>query len=210
MLAGMLDGAVDVLAPVAFPHALKTSEAATSEPRIRVQNTHWNCTNELLACRQAIATLKVMTDSSNLHDNDIAGRMRTVIGRLSRRLRHAGGHTDLSPSQYEVFGTIARQGDLRLSDLATIEGINPTLLSRIVAKLEAADLVTREPDPEDRRVSHVAPTDKGREFYEQIRHERTDAVNLAIESLTSDERRALATALPVLESLAKSLKQHPQ
>ncbi len=79
-----------------------------------------------------------------------------------------------------------------------------------MAKLEAADLVTREPDPEDRRVSHVAPTDKGREFYEQIRHERTDAVNLAIESLTPDERRALATALPVLESLAKSLKQHPQ
>jgi DNA-binding MarR family transcriptional regulator len=143
-------------------------------------------------------------------ENDLAGRMRTVIGRLGRRLRHAGGHTDLSPSQYEVFGTIARREDLRLSELAMLEGINPTLLSRIVAKLEADALVSRENDPDDRRVSHVMPTAKGRELYEQIRLERTDAVSLAIERLTPRERQSLEHALPVLEALAKSLKQPPQ
>jgi DNA-binding MarR family transcriptional regulator len=143
-------------------------------------------------------------------ENDLAGRMRTVIGRLARRLRHAGGHTDLSPSQYEVFGTIARRQDLRLSELATLEGINPTLLSRIVAKLESDQLVSRENDPEDRRVAHVMPTAKGRELYEQIRLERTDAVSLAIAQLSPQERRALERAVPVLEALAKSLKQHPQ
>ena len=138
--------------------------------------------------------------------NELAVGIRSVIGRLARGLRQAGSQSDLSPSQYEVFGTIARRGDLKLSDLAAIEGINPTLLSRIVAKLEADQLVTRAPDAEDRRVVHVVPTAKGRRRYEQIRNARTDAVSLAIAGLTDAERRRLAAALPVLESLAATLR----
>ena len=138
--------------------------------------------------------------------NELAVGIRSVIGRLARGLRQAGGQSDLSPSQYEVFGTIARRGDLKLSDLAAIEGINPTLLSRIVAKLEADQLVKRAPDAEDRRVAHVVPTAKGRRRYEQIRNARTDAVSLAIAGLTDAERRRLAAALPVLESLAATLR----
>ncbi len=78
--------------------------------------------------------------------------MRTIVGRMSRGLRQAGGQTELSPSQSEVLGTVARRGDVRLSELASIEGINPTLLSRIVGKLETAGLLAREADPDDRRV----------------------------------------------------------
>jgi DNA-binding MarR family transcriptional regulator len=138
--------------------------------------------------------------------NELAVGIRSVIGRLARGLRQAGSHSDLSPSQYEVFGTIGRRADLKLSELAAIEGINPTLLSRIVAKLEADQLVTRTPDAEDRRVAHVVLTAKGRRRHEQIRNARTDAVSLAIDGLTNAERRALAAALPVLESLAGTLR----
>jgi DNA-binding MarR family transcriptional regulator len=146
-----------------------------------------------------------MTDTAKT-TTELAVGMRSVIGRLARGLRHAGSQSDLSPSQYEVFGTIARRGDLKLSELAAIEGINPTLLSRVVAKLEADQLVTRTPDADDRRVAHVVPTAKGRRRYEQIKNARTDALGLAINSLTDAERRALATALPVLESLAVRLR----
>jgi DNA-binding MarR family transcriptional regulator len=146
-----------------------------------------------------------MTDTAKT-TTELAVGMRSVIGRLARGLRHAGSQSDLSPSQYEVFGTIARRGDLKLSELAAIEGINPTLLSRVVAKLEADQLVTRTPDADDRRVAHVVPTAKGRRRYEQIKNARTDALGLAIDSLTDAERRALATALPVLESLAVTLR----
>ncbi len=132
--------------------------------------------------------------------------MRTVIGRINRGLRQAGGHTDFSPSQLEVFGTIARRGDLRMSELAEREGINPTLLSRIVAKLEEAGLVTRTPDPDDRRVWHVSPTDHGRSMYVQIRDERTDTLDMAIAELSPSERKALAAALPALETLSQTLK----
>ena len=142
--------------------------------------------------------------------SELAGRMRTIVGRMSRGLRQAGGQTDLSPSQYEVLGTVARRGDVRLSELASIEGINPTLLSRIIGKLEADGLLVREADPDDRRAAHVVPTARGRKRYEQIRSERTDALNLAIEALDEQEQQALAGALPVLEALADSLRHRPE
>jgi DNA-binding HxlR family transcriptional regulator len=54
--------------------------------------------------------------------------------------------SSLSPSQREVLSTIVRRGPLRLSELAAEEGLNPTMLSRIVTNLEAAKLVARRPD----------------------------------------------------------------
>jgi len=41
----------------------------------------------------------------------------------------------LTPSQTSVLFTIVRFGPLRLSDLAEIESLNPTMLSRITAQL---------------------------------------------------------------------------
>jgi DNA-binding MarR family transcriptional regulator len=144
----------------------------------------------------------------NVND-EVASRMRSIIGRLGRGLRRTLASTELSPSQYEVLATITIRERVRLSDLATIEGLNPTLLSRIVGKLEAAELVTREQDQDDRRVAHVVSTDKGRELHARVRHERTDALALALDGLAPDELERLTEALPVLESLAKTLKDRP-
>jgi DNA-binding MarR family transcriptional regulator len=133
--------------------------------------------------------------------------MRTVIGRMSRGLRRTDAGTELSPSQYDVLATIGFRGPVRLSDLAAFESINPTLLSRIVGKLEERELVSREQDADDRRVSHVSLTDKGRELHHRIRDERTDALSLALESLSAQERAVLLKALPVLESLSRTIRE---
>jgi DNA-binding MarR family transcriptional regulator len=142
-------------------------------------------------------------------NDDVASRMRSVIGRLGRGLRQKLAGSELSPSQYEVLATITIRERVRLSDLATIEGLNPTLLSRIVGKLEAAELVTREQDLADRRVAHVVSTSKGRELHARIRHERTDALALALDGLSAEEQKTLTDALPVLEALARTLKERP-
>ena len=133
--------------------------------------------------------------------------MRTVIGRMSRGLRRTRAGGELSPSQYDVLATIGFRGPLRLSDLAASETINPTLLSRIVGKLEERELVRREQDADDRRVAHVSLTDNGRELHARIRDERTDALSLALDSLSEQELDALLEALPVLESLSKTIRE---
>lgn len=126
---------------------------------------------------------------------------------MGRGLRQTEAGTDLSPTQYAVFASVTVHERVRLSDLAEIEGLNPTLLSRIVAKLEEKELVAREQDADDRRVAHVSATAKGRELLARIRSERTDALSQALDNLDEDELEALTRALPVLESLAKTVRE---
>ena len=70
-------------------------------------------------------------------DIETAGTLRAVIGRLSRRLRPtpAALAAGLTPTRSSVLLTVVREGPVKLSDLADIEAINPTQLSRAVAHL---------------------------------------------------------------------------
>ena len=137
----------------------------------------------------------------------LAETLRVAFGRLNRSLRLTHVDTDLPPSQREVLMAIARAQSLRLSELSQEEGINPTMLSRIVAKLEAAGLVTRTPDIDDARIIHVAVTNAGEALRDTIRGERTDALHYALRHLTNEERRALADAAPVLEKIVTTLRE---
>jgi DNA-binding MarR family transcriptional regulator len=137
---------------------------------------------------------------------ELPARTRRAVGRLSRSLRQTRAGAALTPSQYEVLVTIVGQGPLRLADLALMEGINPTMLSRIAGKLETSGLVDRVADTGDGRVVHLAASPKGRDLVNQVRGERADALSVALEGLTDDDRRLLSDALPVLESLTDRLK----
>lgn len=94
-----------------------------------------------------------------------------------------------------------------MSDLAAFSGLNPTMLSRLVPKLEEAKLIHRLDDESDKRVSRIVAAPKGRRLLERIRSERNDALSRRLADLTSAERAALVEALPVLERLAEGLLQ---
>ena len=93
-----------------------------------------------------------------------------------------------------------------MSELAESEGINPTMLSRVTAELVEAGLLERATDEGDRRAIWVRTTAAGRRLADRIRRERTDAVNLALEGISADERDLIERALPALERLADQLK----
>jgi len=156
-----------------------------------------------------VSTTPVKAKSSR-SEVEAAERLRRVVGRLSRALRLTHADGSLPPSQREVLSTIARHGPLRLSEVAQVEGINPTMLSRIVAKLEAAELVTRITDEADARVAHLEVTEAGRALWEEMRNERTNALLFALDQLSADQRRVVLDALPVIESLEESLRNRIQ
>jgi len=140
-------------------------------------------------------------------ETQLAEQLRVAFGRLNRSLRLTHVDTELPPSQREVLMAVARVKSIRLSELAQEEGINPTMLSRIVAKLEASGLVTRIPDGDDARIMHVAVTAPGEALRDMIRSERTDALHYALRHLTEQERRVLAQATPVLEKIVSTLRE---
>jgi DNA-binding MarR family transcriptional regulator len=142
-------------------------------------------------------------------DEETAVRLRVAIARLSRRLRStsAGTAAGLTPTRISVLLTIVRTGEIRLSALAQTEGLNPTMLSRVISDFVAAGLVARTSDDGDRRAAWVTPTAGGRKLAERIRRERTAALNDALEGLSDDDRHLLERALPALEGLAEQLRE---
>jgi DNA-binding MarR family transcriptional regulator len=136
---------------------------------------------------------------------EASARLRAAIGRLSRRLRPTVAGSGLTPSQISVLFTIVRLGPLGLSEVAQIESVNPTMLSRITAQLCDAGLIRRSADPGDRRAAFVAATPAGRRIRERIHRERTQALSRHVESLDERQRELLWEALPVLEQLAELL-----
>ena len=143
-------------------------------------------------------------------ERQLAEHLRVALGRLNRSLRLTKAQKDLPSSQREVLMAIARAGSLRLSDLAREEGLNPTMLSRIVAKLEGAKMVTRTCDPADARVIHVAATPEGLALRERIRSERTDVLLFALSRLSKQEKQALSAATPALEAIVATLRDRDE
>jgi DNA-binding MarR family transcriptional regulator len=129
-------------------------------------------------------------------------RLRVALARLSRRLRRhelAG----LTPTQLAALATVEQSGPIRLGDLAAIEGIAPSTLTRLISALEDSGYVQRCADPTDARASTLAVTAEGREMLDRIRTETTLVLARSLGELTSAQRSTLAAALPVLEQLAE-------
>lgn len=144
-------------------------------------------------------------DPSSPQQEEASERLRAAIGRLSRRLRPTVAGSGLTPSQISVLFTVVRLGPIRLSELAAIESLNATMLSRITAQLCDAGLIVRAADPEDRRSAFVRSTAAGRRIRERIHRERTRALSAHVEQLDERQRELLWNALPVLEELAQRL-----
>jgi DNA-binding MarR family transcriptional regulator len=140
-------------------------------------------------------------------DADSIGRLRAVIGKLGRSLRLQSAETGLTPTQTSVLFTIARCGPMSMSELARIEGINPTMLSRVIALLVDDGFVHRTPDPDDRRAARVQATTAGSRLRIATHRARTATLRAHLDHLDVGELHTLHAALPILELLAQDLKE---
>jgi len=155
---------------------------------------------------EARTTARGTAHGTSPDDADVAVRLRMTIARLFRRIERTRAGVALTPSETTILSVVVRQGPLRLTDLAASEGMNPTMLSRLIRDLEEDGLVQRKVDRVDRRAARVEATGAGKRLHERIRNERSDTLSAALALLSEDERRKLCAGLPVLEALADQLK----
>jgi DNA-binding MarR family transcriptional regulator len=140
-------------------------------------------------------------------DADGVTRLRGVIGRLARQLNASSTAEGLTPSQASVLGLVVFRGPLSLSELADLEGLNPTMLSRVVGRLQELELIRRIPDPADLRSASVTSTPEGQKVDKRVKAERAAVVSQCVDQLSDQEQQALSAALPALEALAEALKK---
>ena len=137
---------------------------------------------------------------TSLSAPEIAARLRLSATRLARRLRQES-NAGLSPSQQSALAVIANHGPLTLGALAEHERVAPPSITKVVSKLESDGLVTRAPDPTDRRVCRVAISATGEALLEESRRRKTAWLTERISQLDADDQRRLADALDVLDEL---------
>jgi DNA-binding MarR family transcriptional regulator len=140
-------------------------------------------------------------------DAEAADRLRAVIGKLSRRLRATVATAGLTPSQISVLFTVVRRGPLGLSELAEVEAMNPTMVSRITVQLCELGLIRRELRSDDRRAATVVATTAGRRLRQRVHIERTRALSEYLRELDEAQRAALLCAIPALEVLAERVAE---
>ncbi|WP_405021192.1 MarR family transcriptional regulator [Kitasatospora sp. NBC_00070] len=134
-------------------------------------------------------------------------RLRLAISRLHRRMVQASSRLDLTFAQLSALARIEEYAPIRLGDLAARERVAPPSMIRTLAPLHEDGLITKDPDPRDRRSALIAVTDHGRETIARIRAERSQLLADRVSRLTPDQRAALLAALPVLELLAEEPEQ---
>jgi len=132
--------------------------------------------------------------------SEAAGRLRLSATRLARRLRQEAG-AGLTPSQLSALAVIEHHGPLTLGALAEHERVAPPSVTKVVHKLEADGFVLRTSDPSDRRITWVAPSERGIALVAESRRRKTAWLAGRIATLDPDAQRRLAAALDVLDLL---------
>ena len=140
-------------------------------------------------------------------EQETVERLRAALGTTARHLRSTEAGEGLTPTELSILATISRRGSLRLTELAEIERVNPTMLSRIAGRLAEARLISREADADDRRAARVEATPAGRALHDRIRAQRRASLAAHLDELPEEDVHKLLDALPVLEALAEGLRR---
>lgn len=149
--------------------------------------------------------------NATLHDPEaaravrLAGELRSLIGKLKRRLREQSHLGDFTQSQLSVLTHLEREGAATVTALARAEGVRPQSMGATVAVLEAAGLVSGAPDPADGRQTILSLTAACRKRIKASRAAREDWLYRVIRTnLTSAEQKNLAAAVDLLKRIADS------
>jgi DNA-binding MarR family transcriptional regulator len=134
----------------------------------------------------------------------LALELRTLTGKLKRRLRDQAGHEDFTSSQASVVLRLEKEGPATVSNLARAEAMRPQSMSAAIVPLEAAGLVSGAADPNDRRQTLLSLTPKCRDVLEKRRAAKQDWLTRTIQAkLSAHEQTKLAEALEILARLVE-------
>ena len=134
---------------------------------------------------------------------DIVTRLRRV---LRASIRSDYPWEKLPMAQIEILQRLHAEPGLRVNDLAERHRLANNTVSVLVQQLVVAGLVTRAPDPADRRAVRLDLTDQGRRMLSEWRQAHERRFDAALDRLAVADRTALLAALPALSRLVDELE----
>jgi DNA-binding MarR family transcriptional regulator len=124
----------------------------------------------------------------------VGGFMRAYKSRLKTILTEVSSG-ESTPSRVMVVVVLRKSGPLSMSTIAAHVGLPKSNITALVDDLEAEGVVRRKPDAEDRRITQVELTAKGRALCAREYDAYEKSVSAVFEALPPVERAALLSAL---------------
>lgn len=140
--------------------------------------------------------------SSDILEREL-GQLARVLEAMQRKRNYP-----LDRAQYVLLRVLETEGPTSTAALAELLLLDDSTVTRQIAAMEAADLVARKPNPNDRRSTLLHATRHGLAVARKMRRMRLDRITRLVDDWTAGERDNLAVLLVKLNaSLRRSLAE---
>jgi DNA-binding MarR family transcriptional regulator len=146
----------------------------------------------------------VASGTNDARARQTADQLHSAAIHLLRRLRREDAASGLTAARLSALSVIVFRGPLTLGALAAAEQVRPATMTRIVAALESAGLVTKEPNPNDGRAPLLRATPAGMQLLAEGRDRRVTVLAEQLAALPGEELAMLARAAELLDRLAQT------
>ncbi|MFJ8959205.1 MarR family winged helix-turn-helix transcriptional regulator [Lentzea sp. NPDC102401] len=107
----------------------------------------------------------------------------------------------LTAPQVELIRSLVVEGSATVTELARRLSLSHSTTSGIVDRLQARGLLTREPDPHDRRYTRIEVTEPVRGYTREISEGPYGRLARALDAASPAERKAVLDGLETLRAL---------
>ena len=138
----------------------------------------------------------------------VIGRISRLARELEQRLEAVYREHGLEPGWHDVLATLRRTGPpyrLRPTEFASTLMLTSSGTTKRLDRLEQAGLITRAPDPEDRRATLITLTEAGHRLIDAVTEAHLDNERALLGALSADDQRRLADLLRRLRLSLPSL-----
>jgi DNA-binding MarR family transcriptional regulator len=132
----------------------------------------------------------------------VVGRVSRLARELEQRLDPVYREQGLEAGWYDVLATLRRSGPpyrLRPTEFTGALMLTSSGTTKRLDRLEQAGLITRAPDPDDRRAILIALTDTGRELVDAATEAHLANERRLLSALSDAEQQRLADLLRKLQ-----------
>lgn len=131
----------------------------------------------------------------------LAHDLRIACMRVSRRVRFQSSDA-VAPHQFSVLARL-EDSPRTVGELAGIERVSAPSMSKTVAGLTEAGLVSRSEDPHDGRLVRLTLTEGGGAVLARVRAERDAWMTARLEDLDAEDRALLRRATDLLNQVVR-------
>lgn len=132
-------------------------------------------------------------------------RIRNLSGRIFERMLKQSGIEAFNGPQGRILYVLWERGEMTITEIGRLTGLAKTTLTSMLDRMEAQHLLTRTPDPHNRRQIIIRLTDVARGYREEYDSVSEQANEVFYKGFSVDEIRAFErTLLRIIENLEEA------